>query len=246
MIKDPFQIIPAIDVIGGKCVRLSQGDYNHKTVYDQAPLEVAIELEDNGITRLHLVDLDGAKKGEPVNLKVLETIANKTKLIIDFGGGLKTEENSESAFNAGAAIIVVGSLAVKNPILFLEWLDKYGPAKVLLGADVKEEMIAIAGWTETTQTNVLDFLKTNISKGLTQAFCTDISKDGMLQGPSLELYKKILTASPELNLIASGGVTTITDIYSLQEAGCCGAIIGKALYEKRITFSELKKFVYAN
>lgn len=244
MHKNKFEIIPAIDLIAGKCVRLSQGDYSQKTIYKESPLDVALEFEDNNIQRLHLVDLDGAKKGEPVNLKVLEVIANKTKLIIDFGGGLKTEKNLESALNAGANMLAIGSIAAKDPDLFYSWLSKYNAKKILLGADVKDELIAVAGWTETTNLTIMDFLKSNISQGLKQAFCTDISKDGMLQGPSVELYKKIILKFPELNLIASGGVSSIKDIYALQEIGCSGAIIGKAIYEGHITLDDLKTFMH--
>lgn len=243
MNKKAFEIIPAIDLIGGKCVRLSQGDYSRKTIYNESPLDVALEFEDNEIKRLHLVDLDGAKKGEPVNLKVLETIANKTKLVIDFGGGIKTEKNAKSAFNAGARMLAIGSIAAKEPDLFFSWLSKYGSDKLILGADVKNEMIAISGWTETTELNIFDFLQSNILNGLQQAFCTDISKDGMLLGPSLELYKKIIEKHTELKLIASGGVSSIKDVYALHEIGCSGAIIGKAIYENHITLNELKQFI---
>lgn len=244
MNKNKFEIIPAIDLIGGKCVRLSQGDYERKTIYNASPLDVAMEFEDNDIKRIHLVDLDGAKKGEPVNLKVLESIASKTKLVIDFGGGIKTEKNIESVFNAGANMLAIGSIAAKDPELFYSWLNKYSAAKIILGADVKEELIAVAGWTETTDLTILDFLKSNVLQGLKQTFCTDISKDGMLQGPSIELYKKIILEFPQLNLIASGGVSMLKDIYALQEIGCSGAIIGKAIYENKIKLSELKQFMH--
>lgn len=241
--KNKFDIIPAIDLIEGKCVRLSQGDYGKKTIYNEDPLEVAKQFEDIGITRLHLVDLDGAKKGEVVNLKVLETIASKTKLIIDFGGGIKTDDTINSIFNAGAQIATIGSIAVKQPEVFQNWLQKFGAEKILLGADVKGENITISGWLEETKLNVIDFLKQNIEKGLNQAFCTDVDKDGMLQGPSIELYKKIILAFPELRFIASGGVTTMKDIYLLEQITCNGVIIGKAIYEGRITMNELKDFI---
>lgn len=241
--KNKFDIIPAIDVIDGKCVRLSQGDYGQKTIYNENPLEVAKQFEDIGIKRLHLVDLDGAKKGEVVNFKVLETIASKTNLVIDFGGGIKTDQAIDSVFNAGAKIATIGSLAVKQPELFYSWLHKFGADKLLLGADVKEENITISGWLEETTLNVIDFLKQNIDKGLTQAFCTDVSKDGMLQGPSIELYKKITLELPELHFIASGGVTTMKDVYLLEQIACDGVIIGKAIYEGRITMNELKDFI---
>jgi len=238
-----FEIIPAIDIIDGKCVRLSQGDYSKKTIYNENPLEVAKQFEDIGISRLHLVDLDGAKKGEVVNFKVLEAIASKTKLVIDFGGGIKTDLAINNIFNAGAAIATIGSIAVKQPEVFYSWLNKFGSEKILLGADVKEENVTISGWLEETNLNVIDFLKQNIEKGLTQAFCTDVSKDGMLQGPSIELYKKITLQFPKLNFIASGGITTIQDVYQLERIACEGAIIGKALYEGRITINELKDFI---
>lgn len=238
-----FEIIPAIDIIDGKCVRLSQGDYSKKTIYNENPLEVAKQFEDIGISRLHLVDLDGAKKGEVVNFKVLETIASKTKLVIDFGGGIKTDLAIDSVFNAGASIATIGSIAVKEPDVFYNWLNKFGSDKILLGADVKGENISISGWQEETSLNISDFLKQNIGKGLTQAFCTDVSKDGMLQGPSIELYKKITLQFPKLKFIASGGVTTMKDIYELERIACEGVIIGKALYEGRIIINELKDFI---
>lgn len=241
--KTKFDIIPAIDVIDGKCVRLSQGDYGQKTIYNENPLEVAKQFEDIGITRLHLVDLDGAKKGEVVNFKVLETIASKTNLVIDFGGGLKTDQSIQAIFNAGASIATVGSIAVKDPEIFYSWITKYGADKLLLGADVKDEKITISGWLENTDLSVFDFLKRNIDKGLTQAFCTDVSKDGMLEGPSVELYKKITLEFPELHFIASGGVTTMKDVYLLEQIACDGVIIGKAIYEGRITMNELKDFI---
>ena len=237
-----FDIIPAIDIIDGKCVRLSQGDYGKKTIYNENPLEVAKEFEAIGVKRLHLVDLDGAKKGEVVNFKLLEKIANQTNLIIDFGGGIKTEEAIQSIFNTGASIATIGSIAVKEPELFYSWINKYGADKILLGADVKEEKIVIAGWLEKTELTVFDFLKQNIRNGLSQAFCTDVSKDGMLQGPSIELYKKIISEFPKLNFIASGGVTTMKDVYELERIACEGVIIGKAIYEGRITMNELKRF----
>lgn len=241
--KRKFDIIPAIDIIDGKCVRLSQGDYSKKTIYNQNPLEVAKQFEDIGISRLHLVDLDGAKKGEVVNFKVLETIASKTKLIIDFGGGVKTDKAINTIFNAGANMATIGSTAVKAPEQFFSWLRKFGSDKILLGADVKDENITISGWLEETKLNVIDFLKTNIEQGLTQAFCTDVSKDGMLLGPSIELYKKVILAFPNLKFIASGGVTTMKDVYDLERIACDGVIIGKAIYEGRISMNQLKEFI---
>jgi phosphoribosylformimino-5-aminoimidazole carboxamide ribotide isomerase len=235
-----IELIPAIDLIEGKCVRLTQGDYGRKTVYNESPLEVARQFEDLGITRVHLVDLDGARKGEVVNIRVLDSLANATSLKIDFGGGLKTEEDIARVFNAGAALATVGSIAVKNQPLFFSWIKKFGPDRMLLGADVKDEKIAISGWKEKTDLAVLDFIRQNTLAGVHTLFCTDISRDGMLQGPSTELYEKILKEFPELNLIASGGVASMEDVYRLEESGCCGVIIGKAIYEGKIKVSELK------
>ncbi|MGE0566720.1 MAG: 1-(5-phosphoribosyl)-5-[(5-phosphoribosylamino)methylideneamino]imidazole-4-carboxamide isomerase, partial [Bacteroidia bacterium] len=226
--KNRIEIIPAIDLIEGKCVRLSQGDYSKKTIYNENPLEVALQFEDIGIKRLHLVDLDGAKKGEVVNWKVLENIAARTKLIIDFGGGIKTDKSINIVFESGASIATIGSLAVKEPELFYNWLLKFGADKILLGADVKEKKIAISGWLEETNLDIISFLKDYRSKGLAQTFCTDISKDGMMQGPSFELYKEIISTIPDLYFIASGGVSSFSDIIKLEEIGCKGVIIGKA------------------
>ena len=241
--RNKFDIIPAIDLIDGKCVRLSQGDYAKKTIYNENPLEVAKQFEDIGITRLHLVDLDGAKKGEVVNLKVLESIASRTKLVIDFGGGIKTNASIESIFNAGATMATIGSIAVKQPDLFFSWINKYGAERIFLGADVKDDMITISGWLENTNVSVFDFLRSNIDKGLTKAFCTDVSKDGMLEGPSIELYKKIISQFPDLYFVASGGVSNIKDVIELQNINCNGVIIGKAIYENKITIDELKDFI---
>lgn len=231
-------VIPAIDIIEGKCVRLTQGDYAQKKVYNENPLEVAKQFEDAGVERLHLVDLDGAKAGRIINWKVLEEIAGKTALTIDFGGGIKAEKDIEIIFNSGGAIATVGSIAVKEPETFYQWLKKYGGEKILLGADVKGENISIHGWTEQTEINIFDFLKQNIEEGLQQAFCTDISKDGLLQGPAIELYKKIIEKFPSLKFIASGGVTSVNDLIQLKEIGCSGVIIGKAIYEGRIKVSD--------
>lgn len=238
-----MELIPAIDIIDGKCVRLTQGDYAQKTIYNENPLEVALEFEAIGIKRLHLVDLDGAKKGQVVNLKVLEKIAANTKLTIDFGGGIKTDEDIKNVYEAGATLATIGSVAVKNKALFFSWLNKYGADKILLGADVKDEKIAVGGWLETTNISIFDFIKENNEGGIKTIFCTDIAKDGLLQGPSLDLYKKIITQFPKLNLIASGGVASIKDLEELKEAGCSGAIVGKAIYEGRITMDELKSFL---
>lgn len=237
-----MQIIPAIDIIEGKCVRLTQGDYSQKKVYNERPLEVAKQFEDAGIKRLHLVDLDGAKAGRIINWKVLENIATKTELVIDFGGGIKTEKDIEIIFNSGGAMATIGSIAVKQPELFHQWLKKYGGENILLGADVKDEKITIHGWTEQTEINVFDFIEQHIGKGLKQAFCTDISKDGLLQGPAIDLYRKIIERFPGLKFIASGGITSIDDLMELKETGCKGAIIGKAIYEGKINIHDLKHF----
>lgn len=238
-----MEIIPAIDIIEGKCVRLTQGDYAQKKIYNEDPLDVALEFEDIGIKRLHLVDLDGAKEGKVINFKVLEKIVNKTKLKIDFGGGIKTNEDIHSIFEAGASIATIGSLAVKNKLLFFSWLKKYGTEKILLGADVKNEKIAINGWLETTKLSIFDFIKENMEQGIKNIFCTDISKDGLLEGPSIDLYKKIMIEFPKINLIASGGVANLKDLDDLKKIGCSGAIVGKAIYEKRISLTELQKFI---
>lgn len=238
-----MEIIPAIDLIDGKCVRLTQGDYDQKKIYNENPLEVALQFQNIGIKRLHLVDLDGAKKGQVVNLEVLEKLASNTNLTIDFGGGIKTDEDLKQVFDAGAAIATIGSIAVKNKELFFSWLKHYGSDKLLLGADVKEENIAVGGWLETTDVTIFDFLQENINQGVKTAFCTDIAKDGLLQGPSLDLYKKIIGKFPELNLIASGGVTNMDDLSMLKEIGCSGAIVGKAIYEGKITTNDLKMFL---
>ncbi|MBI3500670.1 MAG: 1-(5-phosphoribosyl)-5-[(5-phosphoribosylamino)methylideneamino]imidazole-4-carboxamide isomerase [Bacteroidetes bacterium] len=235
-------IIPAIDIIEGKCVRLSQGDYAQKKIYNENPLEVAKQFEDTGIKRLHLVDLDGAKKGTIINQKVLETIASKTKLIIDFGGGIKTDSDIQSVYNAGANIAAIGSIAVKNSKLFFSWINKYGAEKILLGADVQDEKIAINGWMEQTKISVFDFIKINSEEGAKNIFCTDISKDGMLEGTSIDLYKKIIAQFPKINLIASGGIASVKDIEEVSNTGCTGVIIGKAIYEGKISLAELKRF----
>jgi phosphoribosylformimino-5-aminoimidazole carboxamide ribotide isomerase len=234
-------LIPAIDIIDGKCVRLTQGDYEKKKIYNEHPLEVALQFEGVGIRRLHLVDLDGAKKGSVVNQKVLEQLASKTKLEIDFGGGIKTDADIRSVFDAGAAIATVGSIAVKDKELFFRWLNHYGAERLLLGADVKEEKITIGGWLEGTDISVFDFLRAYVSGGVTNVFCTDVAMDGLLQGPSIELYKKIIAAVPGISLIASGGVSCLADLDTLQECGCEGVIVGKAIYENRITMEDLRK-----
>ena len=234
-----MEIIPAIDIIDGKCVRLTQGDYAQKKVYNEHPLEVAIAFEDAGLRRLHLVDLDGAKAGRVKNWKVLETLAGKTGMVIDFGGGIKTAEDVDIVFNSGAAMATVGSIAVKDGPLFISWLREYGAGRFLLGADVKEEKIAIDGWMETTDRWVYDFIREYMEKGVRQVFCTDVSKDGLLQGPALDLYRNIIDKFPELHFIASGGVSGMDDVRRLAEIGCKGVIIGKAIYEGRILLHEI-------
>ncbi len=237
-----MQIIPAIDLIDGKCVRLTEGDYAQKKIYNEDPLEVAKAFEGIGLMRLHLVDLDGAKAGEVVNWKVLEKIANQTSLKIDFGGGIKKEATLKTVLDTGAAYATIGSLAVKNRNLFEEWIERFGAAVFMLGADVFEEKIAIGGWLEKTEIDVYTFMQSYIIKGLQQMFCTDISKDGKLEGPSIDLYKKIIAKFPTLQLIASGGVSNLQDLRELREIGCSSAIVGKAIYENRITLDELSKF----
>jgi phosphoribosylformimino-5-aminoimidazole carboxamide ribotide isomerase len=238
-----MDIIPAIDLIDGKCVRLSQGDYDRKIIYNENPLEVAKMFEDHGITRLHLVDLDGAKAHHIVNHKVLETLANQTKLIIDFGGGLKTDDDLRIAFECGAQMITGGSIAVKSPEVFESWISKFGASKIILGADVKDEKIAVTGWTEDTDLKLVPFLENYVSKGITKVICTDIAKDGMLQGASVELYKKVLQAFPTMYLVASGGVSNIQDLEVLAEAGLPAVIFGKAIYEGRIQLKDLEPFL---
>lgn len=236
-----MEIIPAIDIIDGKCVRLTQGDYAQKKIYNEHPLEVARAFEDAGLQRLHLVDLDGAKAGAVKNWKVLEALAGKTKLVIDFGGGIKTAADVDIIFNSGAALATIGSLAVKEPDAFMGFLQQYGADRFFLGADVKNEKIAVGGWLETTDKWVYDFIEDYIGKGIRQVFCTDVSKDGLLQGPSLELYKNIVGKFPQLHFIASGGVSELDDVHRLEETGCKGVIIGKAIYEGRITLQELSR-----
>lgn len=235
-----MQIIPAIDIIDGKCVRLTQGDYAQKKIYNEHPLEVAKEFEDAGLQRLHLVDLDGAKAGAVKNWKVLETIASKTGLVIDFGGGIKKEEDVTIVFNSGAKLATIGSLAVKNESEFIKWLLQFGADKFLLGADVKEEKIAVGGWLETTDIWIYDFIQKYIGHGVQQIFCTDVSKDGKLEGPSIELYKNIISKFPKLHFIASGGVAAVKDLEELNAIGCSGAIVGKAIYEGKISLKELQ------
>lgn len=238
-----MEIIPAIDIIDGKCVRLTQGDFAQKTIYNENPLEVAKEFEAAGLKRLHLVDLDGAKEGTVKNWAVLQNIAASTSLSIDFGGGIKQDKDLKIVFESGAAYATIGSLAVKQPDVFAGWLKAYGADKFLLGADVKSEKIAVAGWLETTDIDIYDFLTDYVAQGVQQVFCTDVSKDGKLEGPSTELYKKVIKKFPSLYFIASGGVSAMDDLFALKEIGCSGAIVGKAIYEGRIKLSELKQFL---
>jgi phosphoribosylformimino-5-aminoimidazole carboxamide ribotide isomerase len=236
-------IIPAIDIIDGKCVRLTKGDYTRKTIYNEDPLEVALQFEDAGLKRLHLVDLDGAKAGEVKNWKVLEKIAGKTQLIIDFSGGIGTQENLEIAFNSGAYYASIGSIAVKDEFTFSGWLLAFGAERFIIGADVKDEILLIRGWTETTTTTVFELIEKYKLKGVKQFFCTDVNKDGLMMGPATSLYKKIAEHQPSINLIASGGISSVQDLEALREAGCNGAIIGKAIYENKISLNELKMFL---
>jgi phosphoribosylformimino-5-aminoimidazole carboxamide ribotide isomerase len=235
-------IIPAIDIIDGKCVRLTQGDYNQKKIYNEHPLEVAKQFEDVGLMRLHLVDLDGAKAGQIVNYKVLETLASKTQLHIDFGGGLKSDSDLRIAFECGAKQVTGGTIAVKNRDIFLQWIETYGAEKIILGADVKNEKIAVSGWLETSDLWLKDFLQDYVNQGIIYCICTDISKDGLLKGSSNELYERTLDDFKDLKLIASGGVSGMDDLEKLKEIGCFGAIVGKAIYEGKITLKELMKF----
>ncbi len=238
-----IEIIPAIDIIDGKCVRLSQGDYDRKTVYNDDPLEVAKMFEEAGIRRLHLVDLDGAKAHHIVNHKVLERIASQTSLTIDFGGGLKSDQDLEIAFNAGAAMVTGGSIAVKSPDIFLSWIEKFGAERIILGADARNGMIAVSGWQESTELPIYDFIGNYVGKGISKVLSTDIARDGMLSGPSTELYQKILEQFPGLELIASGGIASMQDIKDLDRMGVPGVITGKAIYENRITLKEIKDFI---
>lgn len=237
-----MHIIPAIDIIDGKCVRLTQGDYEQKKVYNEDPLEVAKAFEAAGIQRLHVVDLDGAKAKHIVNYKVLERIASRTDLWIDFGGGLKSDDDVRIAFECGAQQITGGTVAVKEPDLFLGWLERYGNEKIILGADVKNGSIAVSGWAEESGTALQDFLQEYQQKGVQYVICTDVAKDGLLQGPSLQLYAEVLAEFPKLHLIASGGVTTLDDLHQLREIGCFGAIVGKAIYEGTIPLKALREF----
>ena len=238
-----MRIIPAIDIIEGKCVRLSKGDYATKKVYSESPLEVAKQFEDHGIEYLHLVDLDGAKASHIVNYKVLEKIASKTNLKIDFGGGLKSDQDLKIAFESGANQITGGSIAVKNPDTFKSWLKKYSSDKIILGADALGEKIAISGWLEESDKKLIPFIQEYQKEGIHYVICTDISKDGMLQGPSFDLYERILKNVPEIKLIASGGISMFSELPKLAKLGCEGTIIGKAIYENRISLKQLEEFI---
>jgi phosphoribosylformimino-5-aminoimidazole carboxamide ribotide isomerase len=238
-----FEIIPAIDLIDGKCVRLSQGNYDAKTIYNENPVEVAKAFESIGIKRLHVVDLDGAKAGKIVNIKTLEQISSATNLEIDFGGGVKSESDIEMILNAGSKFVTTGSMAVKQQEVVAQWLNKYGFEKFFLGIDVKGEFVATNGWLETSTKTIYDVLDFYKGIGFNYFFCTDISKDGMLQGISEELYSKVISKYEDINLVASGGVSSITDVDAAKQIGCSGAIVGKAIYENRITNEELKTFL---
>ena len=238
-----IELIPAIDIIDGKCVRLSQGDYNSKKVYNENPVEVAKELEAHGIRRLHVVDLDGAASHHVVNYRTLEQIASRTSLVIDFGGGVKSDEDLVIAFESGAQMVTGGSIAVKNPERFCHWLQTYGSERIILGADVKDRRIAVNGWKDESACELFPFLEDYVGKGIRKVICTDINCDGMLQGPSISLYKEMLEAHPDLYLIASGGVGSTEDIRQLEATGIPAVIFGKALYEGHITLQDLRIFL---
>lgn len=238
-----MRIIPAIDIIEGKCVRLSKGDYATKKIYNENPLEVAKAFEGVGIQNLHLVDLDGAKSQHIVNYKILEQIASKTSLKIDFGGGLKSDKDLQIAFDSGAEQITGGSVAVKDPDMFKKWLKTYGSEKIILGADAQDEKVAISGWLESSEKELIPFVEAYQNEGVKYVICTDISKDGMLQGPSFELYERMLNEVPGIHLIASGGISHFDELAKLSDLGCEGTIIGKAIYEKRISLAQLEKFI---
>jgi phosphoribosylformimino-5-aminoimidazole carboxamide ribotide isomerase len=235
-----MRIIIALDIIGGKCVRLTRGDFDTKKVYNEDPLDVARQIEDNGIKFLHLVDLDGAKNKKIENLRVLEMIAGKTSLKIDFGGGIRSDEDLISVFNAGAKQVTAGSIAITHPELFIKWLSVYGPDKLILGADYKDRKISTSGWLENSDKDLISFVETYKNKGVKYTICTDIARDGMLKGPATEFYREILD-NVEINLIASGGISSMKDIDQIREIGCEGVIIGKAYYEGKITLEELGK-----
>jgi phosphoribosylformimino-5-aminoimidazole carboxamide ribotide isomerase len=238
-----IEIIPAIDIIEGKCVRLQQGEYSTKIIYDENPLEVAKIFEDSGLKRIHIVDLEGAKANKVINFKILEKIASGTRLVIDFGGGIKTEEDLAKVLSSGASFATIGSVAVKEPSVFKSWLDKYGSDRIIVGADVKNDKLAISGWTNLTDVHLFEFVKDNQDAGVRYILCTDISKDGMLLGSSMSLYKNLKERFPELNIIASGGITNISEIEELNRLNLYGVIVGKAIYEGMINLEELSKFM---
>lgn len=238
-----IELVPAIDMIEGKCVRLTQGDYDTQKIYNESPLEVAKQFQDAGVTRLHMVDLDGAKAGHIVNYRMLEKVASHTDLSIDFGGGLKSDDDLHIAFDCGAQMVTGGSIAVKNPDLFLSWITRYGSERIILGADAKETKIAISGWKEGTAIDLIPFIKDYQSKGISKVICTDIARDGMLQGPAVKLYQEMQQEMPGLYVIASGGVSSMGDIERLEEANIPAVIFGKAIYEGRISLKEIETFI---
>lgn len=238
-----IELVPAIDMIEGKCVRLTQGDYDTQKIYNESPLEVAKQFQDAGVTRLHMVDLDGAKAGHIVNYRMLEKVASHTDLSIDFGGGLKSDDDLHIAFDCGAQMVTGGSIAVKNPDLFLSWITRYGSERIILGADAKEKKIAISGWKEGTAIDLIPFIKDYQSKGISKVICTDIARDGMLQGPAVKLYQEMQQEMPGLYVIASGGVSSMGDIERLEEVNIPAIIFGKAIYEGRISLKEIETFI---
>ena len=238
-----IELVPAIDMIEGKCVRLMQGDYDTQKIYNESPLEVAKQFQDAGVTRLHMVDLDGAKAGHIVNYRMLEKVASHTDLSIDFGGGLKSDDDLHIAFDCGAQMVTGGSIAVKNPDLFLSWITRYGSERIILGADAKEKKIAISSWKEGTAIDLIPFIKDYQSKGISKVICTDIARDGMLQGPAVKLYQEMQQEMPGLYVIASGGVSSMGDIERLEEANIPAVIFGKAIYEGRISLKEIETFI---
>lgn len=238
-----IELVPAIDMIEGKCVRLTQGDYDTQKIYNESPLEVAKQFQEAGVTRLHMVDLDGAKAGHIVNYRMLEKVASHTDLSIDFGGGLKSDDDLHIAFDCGAQMVTGGSIAVKNPDLFLSWITRYGSERIILGADAKEKKIAISSWKEGTAIDLIPFIKDYQSKGISKVICTDIARDGMLQGPAVKLYQEMQQEMPGLYVIASGGVSSMGDIERLEEANIPAVIFGKAIYEGRISLKEIETFI---
>ena len=241
-----IELIPAIDIIEGKCVRLTKGEYSSQKTYSENPLEIAKQLEDIGVKRLHMVDLDGAKSKHIVNHKVLETIANSTSLKIDFGGGIKSDADIHTAFDSGASLVTIGSVASTSPELFMSWINKYGTDKIILGADVRNGMISINGWKEDSQYNLFDFLDKYIEAGIINILCTEISRDGMLEGPATDLYKEIMQRYPNINLIASGGISCMKDIEVLNNNGIPSVVFGKAMYEERISMADIRNWLTEN